>query len=312
VAAALASDAPPEELRELHRRLRDTDRVAVIWSEDDPTGGRHLAALAAALGLAEGSGAYCLPRTPGGRGVAGAWRAAGDGRGEEPSEGDIGALIVSGDEALYDARVLDLAERARFVLTTSMFMNDVTGQSHLVLPGTGYLERDGTTVNLEGRSQRLRRAVQPPGWDELEFFARLAQRFGVDVDPWARATAAEQAPLPPRGAAVPVERLPLHAQASAPTTGFQVLRYRPLFSGAAVARVPQLQFQRPAPEIELPHADAREQGIANGDRVTVSSNGTSCELVARLNRRLRPGVARLATDHAHSLGEVVEIAKVSA
>ena len=34
-----------------------------------------------------------------------AWRAAGDGRGEEPpADGEIGALIVSGDEALYDPR----------------------------------------------------------------------------------------------------------------------------------------------------------------------------------------------------------------
>ena len=36
------------------------------------------------------------------------------------------------------------------------------GIADLVLPGTSYLERDGTTVNLEGRLQRQRRAVVAP------------------------------------------------------------------------------------------------------------------------------------------------------
>ena len=312
VCAALAADSPPEELRDLARKQRDTHGVALVWSQDDETGGRHLAALASAIELGEGSGAYYLPRTPNGRGVAAAWRAAGDGRSSElPAEGEIGALIVSGDEAVYDPRVLELAERARFVLTTSMFMNDVTGQSHLVLPGTSYLERDGTTVNLEGRPQRQRRAVQPPGWDELELFARLAQRFGVDVDPWPHVTVDERAPLPPPGPVVAVEP-PAAPKPAALGAGFRVVRYRSLFSGAAVDRVPQLQFQRPLPEVELPYADAHARGIAAGDRVTVSSNGTSHELVARLSRRLHSGVVRIGVDHADGLGDVVEIARVEA
>jgi NADH-quinone oxidoreductase subunit G len=312
VAAALGTDSPPEEVRDLARRLREARRVALVWSQDDETGGRHLAALAASLGLGEGSGAYYLPRTPNGRGVAAAWRAAGDGRGSEPpADGEIGALLVSGDEALADGRVLGLAERARFVLTTSMFMTEVTGQSHLVLPGTGYLERDGTTVNLEGRPQRQRRAVQPPGWDELEFFARLARRFGVEAEPWPRAAVAEQAPLPARTAAVAVEAPPFQGP-SGSGPGFRVVRYRPLFSGAAVERVPQLAFQRPAAEVELAHRDARELGIATGDRVRVSSNGTARELTARLNRRLLRGVVRIAAEHADGLEAAVEITRAGA
>ena len=97
---------------------------------------------------------------------------------EPPAEGEIGALIISGDEAGNDPRVADLAARARFVLTTAMFQSDLTAWSHLVLPGTSYLEREGTMVNLEGRAQRLRRAVVPTGPDELEWLSRLGERFG--------------------------------------------------------------------------------------------------------------------------------------
>ena len=52
-------------------------------------------------------------------------------------------------------------------------------------PGTSYLERDGTTVNLEGRLQRQRRAVIAPCPDELAWIAKLAERFGVELSPHA-------------------------------------------------------------------------------------------------------------------------------
>jgi NADH-quinone oxidoreductase subunit G len=308
--AALAGDDPPAELRDLHRRLREADRVAIVYSEDDPTGGLHLAALASALGLAKGSGAYHLPRTPNGLGVATAWRAAGAGRGlEPPDDGEIGALIVSGDEALYDSRMLGLAERARFVLTSSMFMTEITGWSHLVLPGTSYLERDGTTVNLAGRAQRLRRAAAPAGdFDELEFFAQLVKRFGLAEGVSGLTAAPLPAQIPP-APTPPAGELSRPSPRTAPSGSFALVRYRPLFAGAAVERIPQLSFQRPPAEVELAHADGRELGVRTGDHVTVSSNGTSRELAARLNRRLHRGVVRVATPHAEGLEDVVRVVK---
>ena len=309
VCAELAGDSPTDALSELHRRLRETARVALVWSEDDPTGGLHLAALAAGLDLAESPAAYWLPSTPNGRGVALAWRRAGEGRGTDPAEGEeLGALIVSGDEALRDPRVVGLADRARFVLSTSMFMTEVTGQSHVALPGTGYLERDGTTVNLEGRHQRQRRAVQPPGWDELEFFARLAQRFGVDVSPWP-SIGDEHASLPPRNADAPAPSAPGPSPANGTGSGLRLWRYRSLFSGAGVERVPELQFQRPPAELELSLADARERGVGNGDRVRVGSNGTARELTVKVNRRLLAGVVRIAEEHAQGFDATVEVVR---
>ena len=312
VCAALASQAPPPELADTARALREAGRVVLVWSGDDHSGGRPLAALAASLGLGEGSGAYLLPRTPNGRGVGAAWRAAGEGRGAEPGDdGEIGALIVSGDEAARDPRVLRLAERARFVLTTSMFMSEVTGWAHLVLPGTSYLERDGTMVNLEGRPQRVRRAVYAPCPDELTWLSSLAARFGVPVDPWpSEALPAERAELPAPATATRVRSG--HDRGTVPGTrpmgpGLRLLRYRPLFSGPAVERVPQLAFQRPPAELELSEADARERGIATGDAVTVSSNGTARELRAHVNRRLIAGVVRVAEDHAKGLATPVSV-----
>src|SRR2546423_14127189 len=72
-----------------------------------------------------------------------------------------------------------------------MFHGLAGGWADLVLPATSYLERDGTMMNLEGRLQRLRRAVVPPCPDELAWLAKLAQRFGVELSPYAANVFAE-------------------------------------------------------------------------------------------------------------------------
>jgi anaerobic selenocysteine-containing dehydrogenase len=91
-------------------------------------------------------------------------------------------------------------------------------------------------------------------------------------------------------------------------SGLRLATYRPLFSGPAVERVPELQFQRPEREVELAPVDAQRLGIANGQEVTVRSNGTSTTLRARLAEDLSAGLARIAEDHAQGLEGRVEVA----
>src|SRR6266536_3445202 len=167
----------------LGKRMRESDRAVLVWSDAEGAGGAHLAALARKLGFAEkpGCGAFHLPRTANGRGAADAWAAASDEEGPNPEP--IALLVVSGDEAAADPGVRALAERADRVLAISMFRRPVAGWADLVLPGTSYLERDGTYVNLEGRLQRLRRTVIPPAPDELAWISRLAERFDVELSP---------------------------------------------------------------------------------------------------------------------------------
>jgi len=308
---------------ELGARLQASERAILIWSDDEGAGGAHVAALARELGFAgkAGSGAFHLPRTANGRGVADAWAAAHDDEGETPET--IALLVVSGDEAAADPNVRALAERAEHVLVTSMFHGLAVGWADLVLPGTSYLERDGTYVNLEGRLQRLRRSAIPPAPDELAWISKLAERFGVDLEPYASAVFGELSERIYDG--LPFGEVGEHAElrtrSEAPAAelpdpppapqgkGLRLVRYKPLFSGPAIERVPELQFQRPGPEVELSPADAAARGIATGEPVRVSHNGTSVELQARVNAALRSGVVRIAVEHAGELGGSVEVAK---
>jgi NADH-quinone oxidoreductase subunit G len=263
---------------------------------------------------------YFLPLTPNGRGISDAWSIAADG---EPGDDEPRLLVISGDEAARDPSVRALAEKAAAVIGIGMFEDSFRGLADLVLPGTSYLERDGTTVNLEGRLQRQRRAVLAPVPDVLVWLAKLAERFGVELSPHASivfdevsakcfggitlAELGERAPLPsaPSGAASPAPKRAKAARAGA--KGLRLVAYKALFSGSAVERTPELDFQRPEPEVWLSADDARTRKIRNGAPVTVSSNGTSVELRARIARDLAPGAVRIAAEHAGDLHATVEV-----
>jgi predicted molibdopterin-dependent oxidoreductase YjgC len=182
-------------------------------------------------------------------------------------------------------------------------------------------------VNLEGRLQRLRRAVMPPCPDELAWISKLAARFGVTLAPEALGVFAELSPklfggisLRDLGEHAPLQPAAEHAELPQPgkaakekaSSGgpLRLTRYRALFSGPAVERVPELRFQRPDHTVELSPKDASVRGIESGDAVRVSSNGTSVELRARVNSRLVAGVVRAASEHVGDLESGVEVTKL--
>jgi anaerobic selenocysteine-containing dehydrogenase len=155
--------------------------------------------------------------------------------------------------------------------------------------------------------------------------ARLAERFGVELSPYPSQVfdevsaivfggrpygeVGEEAPLPEP---VPGSRV----QGPGPRTGpeetgrnggLRLVTYRPLLSGPAVERVPELRFQEPDPEVELAPPDAARLGISKGDEVTVRSNGTSVTLRALADDDLSTGAVRIAAPHAGGLEGTVEV-----
>jgi predicted molibdopterin-dependent oxidoreductase YjgC len=216
-----------------------------------------------------------------------------------------------------------MAAEAETVIGIGMFEGSFRGFADFVLPATSYLEREGTTVNLEGRLQRQRRTVAPPCPDELAWIAKLAERFDVELSPYPSAVFDEVSPLcfggiafgdvadtavlPPPGELPPPARKVSNTGTVSDTPGLRLVAYRPLFSGAAVERTPELEFQRPLPEVYLSRADAQSRKIRNGQTVTVSSNGTSLELRARIAADLTAGTVRIAREHAADLHATVEV-----
>ena len=237
----------------------------MIWSGPGGQGGAHIAALAGELGFAAkpGCAAFHLPATPNGRGVADAWAAAVGRRRGEPGA-DRAARSSRATRPRPTRTSARSPQDAEKVLAIGMFRRPLRGWTDLVLPGTSYLERDGTTINLEGRLQRLRRAVIPPCPDELAWLSRLGRALRgralaatprrssrelseVCYDGLEYGRVGERAPLPPRAepaqAEEPVRKEPRPERLTG--KGLKLVAYRPLFSGPDVERVPELQFQRP-------------------------------------------------------------------
>ena len=218
------------------------------------------------------------------------------------------------------------------MIAITMFQGLAVGWADLVLPGTSYLERDGSFVNLEGRVQRLRRAVIPPVPDELAWIAKLAERFDVVVSPHAAlvfeelsercfggipfGAVGERAPLPDRtpyvapepapAAPLPPSRPSRRSTSSAPCASSATGRSSPARPSSAC---PSCSSSGPEAEIELAYDDAQRRQIATGDEVSVRSNGTSLALRARVSRALAAGTARIADEHAGELHRDVEVVK---
>ena len=236
-------------------------------------------------------------------------------------------LIISGDEAAIDPSVRALAADAETVIGIGMFEESFRGLADLVLPGTSYLERDGTTVNLEGRLQRQRRAVLAPvpGRARVDREARRALRgraLALRVGRLRRGRrallrrhratprSASGAELPERGEA------PTATPASVDSTrsrgqrriGLRLVAYRPLFSGPAVERTPELQFQRPDAEVELlgrRRALARDPQRRDRHGLVERHVASSCARGSRATSR--PASCASPSDHAADLHPSVEV-----
>jgi NADH-quinone oxidoreductase subunit G len=292
-------DVPAEELAPIVdlwvRQARRNGAQIVAAAEAEITIGNDPAAT------------YWLPATPNSRGVADAVARAGARvRGSEPQTPAL--LFVSGDDAAADGSVRALAEGAGSVIVTAMFQGLAVGWADLVIPGTGYLERDGSTTNLEGRLQRLRRSVIPPAPDELAWLSKIAEQLGVELSRYpavvfeevfgeSYADLGEEAPLRPS------EQVAQSHKVGRRPKGTRLVRYKPLFSGPAVERVQNLQFQRPGAVVELSPEDAAKLGVSNGDDVRVKTNGTSATLRTRIRAGLTTGVVLVPDEHAGELTE---------
>ncbi|MDT8435338.1 MAG: 2Fe-2S iron-sulfur cluster-binding protein [Gemmatimonadota bacterium] len=96
---------------------------------------------------------------------------------EAPADG---ALVVLGDR--LEGAPADFGKRAGFFLYAGTHLSEAAGNADVILPVAGYPETDGTFVSHEGRVQRFRQALQPPGvarpaWLVL---ARLVELLGED------------------------------------------------------------------------------------------------------------------------------------
>lgn len=100
------------------------------------------------------------------------------------AEGEIRSCLVVCSNLMVSLPDNAVVERALSQLdplvVVDFFMSETASRADVVLPGTVWLEDEGTTTNLEGRVVKINRAADPPGEARPDWWImrELARRMG--------------------------------------------------------------------------------------------------------------------------------------
>ncbi|HEY1448208.1 MAG TPA: formate dehydrogenase subunit alpha [Caulobacteraceae bacterium] len=100
-------------------------------------------------------------------------------------DGEFKALIIQGEDILQsDPNTRHVAAglaAMECVVVHDLFLNETANYAHVFLPGSTFLEKDGTFTNAERRIQRVRKVMAPKArYADWEAVQLLANAFGLD------------------------------------------------------------------------------------------------------------------------------------
>ena len=100
-------------------------------------------------------------------------------------EGTFRGIYIQGEDILQsdpDTRHVQAGLAAmECVVVHDLFLNETANYAHVFLPGSTFLEKDGTFTNAERRINRVRKVMSPKnGLADWEVTLKLAQAMGLD------------------------------------------------------------------------------------------------------------------------------------
>ena len=100
-------------------------------------------------------------------------------------EGTFRALYIQGEDILQsdpDTHHVAAGLAAMdCVVVQDLFLNETANYAHVFLPGSTFLEKDGTFTNAERRIQRVRAVMAPKnGYGDWEITQLIARAVGLD------------------------------------------------------------------------------------------------------------------------------------
>ncbi|MDX1484231.1 MAG: formate dehydrogenase subunit alpha [Alphaproteobacteria bacterium] len=101
-------------------------------------------------------------------------------------EGTFKGIYIQGEDLAQSdpntKHVIEGLEAMELVVVQDLFLNETAAYAHVFLPGTSFLEKDGTFTNAERRINRVRPVMKPiQGLSEWETVCRLATALGYPM-----------------------------------------------------------------------------------------------------------------------------------
>ncbi len=103
---------------------------------------------------------------------------------EQIGQDNIKAMLIMGENPVNSFPAKQLVKEAlaslEFLVVTDLFLTETAELATVVLPAAGFAEKDGHFTNFEGRVQRIRKAIEPPGESlpDWEIILRLSEKIG--------------------------------------------------------------------------------------------------------------------------------------
>jgi formate dehydrogenase major subunit len=105
---------------------------------------------------------------------------------EAALDGEFKGLFIQGEDVAQSdpntAHVTAALEAMECIVIQDLFLNETAKYAHVFLPGSSFLEKDGTFTNAERRISRVRKVMEPlSGKSEWETVSELAQAMGYPM-----------------------------------------------------------------------------------------------------------------------------------
>jgi NADH-quinone oxidoreductase subunit G len=236
---------------------------------------------------------------------------------EASANGQVECLILLGADPMNDVADADLARRgiagAKFVVAIDTFLTQSAAHADVVLPAAAYGEKDGTTMNLEGRVTNVVQKITPRGTSRADWMiaAELGFLLGHDsgvttITDVQKLMGKKVAGFGTTTTSVAVKRdgvvvsvpTPTRTALAAPTITprnsyeFRVDVSRKLYDRAVgTITSPALAGLATGASITIHPLDLERVGAAEGANVRVSNSYSSIVLPVRSNEKVPRGTA---------------------
>ena len=130
-------------------------------------------------------------------------------------EGQVKAIYLMGENPYLSdpdsKHVREALEKLDLFIVQDIFLSETALMADVVLPAASFAEKDGTFSNTERRVQRVRKAIEPPGESQADWWitCQIAQRMGAKGFDFKDASLVmeEIASLTPSYGGIPYKRL---------------------------------------------------------------------------------------------------------
>jgi formate dehydrogenase alpha subunit len=106
---------------------------------------------------------------------------------EQAKEGKIKGLYIVGENPIlsfpHSSLVAEALASLDFLVVQDMFLTETARLANVILPAASFAEKEGTFTNFEGRVNRVRKTIEPPGESlpDWEIILRLAEKMGAPL-----------------------------------------------------------------------------------------------------------------------------------